>query len=229
MNWQEYQRLASRTECPPDEPRRRIAGELLGVVRELNNQRSYVTDRQLITRLLHSILGILDEAGELAKALKKTIFYGKDLDVVNVAEELGDLLWYIALMANALDLSLEEIAEKNIAKLKVRFPDKYSDVCAAEENRNRSSERKAVATILTEPYGNSDQEYLQKLASSVGGMVVPHTNIEINDRFFRLQDDPNEPFIHIRWDSPETAVVYDLRGNEYRIRREDLVIRLNRS
>ena len=45
-------------------------------------------------RILHAAIGCVTESGELLDALKKQIFYGRELDVVNVKEEAGDILWY---------------------------------------------------------------------------------------------------------------------------------------
>ena len=93
-------------------------------------------------RTLHSAMGICTEAGELMDALKKFIFYGKDLDVVNIKEELGDLNWYVALMCNNLNISLEDIWETNIEKLAARYPDKFTEKDAL--NRNLDKERKIL-------------------------------------------------------------------------------------
>jgi NTP pyrophosphatase (non-canonical NTP hydrolase) len=89
-------------------------------------------------------MGMMGEVGELAGAIENWIQYNRGLDLVNIKEELGDLMWYIALMCNASGISLEEVMEKNIAKLRLRYPDKYSDHNAAEENRDRAAERNAL-------------------------------------------------------------------------------------
>jgi len=90
-------------------------------------------------RLIHSILGLASEVGEIADQLKRSIFYGKDLDVVNLAEELGDVFWYEALMTNELatthpEISFDSIEEINIAKLKKRYGDKFSEQRAVKRD-----------------------------------------------------------------------------------------------
>lgn len=80
--------------------------------------------------LHHAALGMAGEAGEFADAVKKFTVYNKPLDISNAIEELGDLLWYIALAANSLATTVEDIARANIVKLKVRYPDKYTDELA---------------------------------------------------------------------------------------------------
>lgn len=71
--------------------------------------------------LLHRVLGLVGESGEVAEKFKK---YIRDLDsditrldVDDMAKELGDVLWYIAVLADYLGLSFDDIAAKNIAKL----------------------------------------------------------------------------------------------------------------
>jgi len=92
--------------------------------------------------LLHAGIGLATESGEFLDALKKTIYYGKVLDEVNLAEELGDLLWYIALALRASDTDFDEQMQINIDKLKARFPDKFTEYHA--ENRNLEAERKIL-------------------------------------------------------------------------------------
>lgn len=79
-------------------------------------------------RVLHGIIGIATEASELLTAIhsKLTEEESKDLDYVNLKEEIGDILWYMAIMADSIGFSFEEVADKVIAKLKVRYPEKFS-------------------------------------------------------------------------------------------------------
>lgn len=93
-------------------------------------------------RLLHASLGIQTEGGEFADVLKKHLFYGRPLDYTNLREELGDLLWYIALAAKALDTTIAQLQDQNIAKLKARFGDKFSQDAAV--NRDLDKERKVL-------------------------------------------------------------------------------------
>lgn len=77
--------------------------------------------------LMHATLGIAGESGELVDAVKKSIIYGKELDRVNMREEIGDIMWYIALMCRTLNFDLDELLQENIDKLKKRYPEKYTD------------------------------------------------------------------------------------------------------
>lgn len=85
-------------------------------------------------RVLHACFGLTTESAELVDALKKHFFYGKPLDVVNLKEEAGDLLWYTSVLLDYLGVSYEEIMEKNIAKLKKRYGEKFSEDKAIHRN-----------------------------------------------------------------------------------------------
>lgn len=90
-------------------------------------------------RLLHAGIGIVTEAGEFIDAIKKHIFYGKDLDKVNLKEELGDLLWYMAIAVDALETTFYEEQQRVINKLQLRYPEKFTAYDA--ENRDLCAER----------------------------------------------------------------------------------------
>ena len=89
-----------------------------------------------LKRLLHAGIGLSTEAGEFLDALKKHIFYGKELDKVNLAEEMGDLFWYMAIVADELGFEFEEVMQNNIAKLKARYGDKFTEEKADKRDLN---------------------------------------------------------------------------------------------
>ncbi len=81
--------------------------------------------------ILHAAVGISGEAGELLDAVKKHWAYGKPLDMANVREELGDIMFYVTAMLNILELDGEEIVWQNVEKLEARYPGViYSDAAA---------------------------------------------------------------------------------------------------
>ncbi len=92
--------------------------------------------------LQHAALGLTSEAGEFADALKKHLFYGQPLDFVNLVEELGDVCWYVALAAAALDVPLGEVLARNVAKLRARYPGGFTE--AAATTRDLPAERGAL-------------------------------------------------------------------------------------
>lgn len=97
MNLTEYQTLALRTAAPKDKK----------------------------NELFHLLLGLCGEAGEIAEKTKKIVRdqdsdFSK-LDTDDLTKELGDVLWHVAVIANYFDISLDEVGEKNIAKLADRL------------------------------------------------------------------------------------------------------------
>lgn len=92
--------------------------------------------------LLHATMGMSTEANELVDQMKKVIFYGKPMDTANIVEELGDVLFYVAIVCRELNVSMERIGEINIAKLKKRYPDAFSEENAL--NRDLDAERKIL-------------------------------------------------------------------------------------
>lgn len=75
--------------------------------------------------LVNWALGLSGETGEVIEHIKKFAYHGKPLDMDAVEKELGDVLWYVAAMANTLGLSLDEIMQKNVDKLRERYPDGF--------------------------------------------------------------------------------------------------------
>ena len=94
------------------------------------------------TRLLHAGIGLATESGEFLDALKKHLFYGGELDKVNLKEELGDLLWYIALACDELGTDFSTLKATNIKKLQARYPSKFS--YASASYRDLDAERKIL-------------------------------------------------------------------------------------
>lgn len=81
--------------------------------------------------MIHAIMGISGEAGELLDAIKKATIYDKPLDRTNVVEELGDLEFYMEQLRQSLGITREQTLEANIAKLRKRYEGfQYSDQAA---------------------------------------------------------------------------------------------------
>jgi len=85
-------------------------------------------------RKIIAALGLAGEAGEFANMIKKLTAHGHNIPKEKLAEELGDVLWYVAEAASACNLNLDDIAVKNIKKLKARYPEGFSQ----ERSRNRT-------------------------------------------------------------------------------------------
>ena len=109
MTFSEYQRLASRTANP----------DLISQSRRLNYA-----------------IG-LGESGGIQNAVKKHIFHDHDFAETRgeILDEAGDLLWYLAMLAEAYGLDLEQIARVNVAKLQSRYPNGFCK--EASQNRGK--------------------------------------------------------------------------------------------
>jgi NTP pyrophosphatase (non-canonical NTP hydrolase) len=139
MDPSKYQQLAGRTECNQWESRDRMI-----CYRPYDVHDSRSEDRLQPIRVNHAIIGMTGEIGELAGALERWIYYGQPMDLTNLKEEIGDVLWYLALLCNATGLDLSEVMEANLRKLAVRYPERYNRELAVEENRDRESERNSI-------------------------------------------------------------------------------------
>ena len=75
--------------------------------------------------LINSVMGLCGESGEAIDIVKKWLAQGHELDKAHLARELGDIAWYLAEAATALDIPLEEILQANLDKLKKRYPEGF--------------------------------------------------------------------------------------------------------
>lgn len=93
--------------------------------------RTSLTDAQ--AHMLHMALGVAGEAGEIVDAVKKAAIYQKPLDLQNVKEEIGDVLFYLQGLCNATGLTLDQCMTDNVEKLSKRYHSgAYSDQQAQE-------------------------------------------------------------------------------------------------
>jgi len=99
MNFDDYQRAALRTLNPSLDAR---------------------------DQLLDASMGLAEEAAEVLGLIRKRSFQQRGVDDAKVAEELGDVLWCLAVTAHSLGIPLSKIAEGNQAKLHARHPDGWS-------------------------------------------------------------------------------------------------------
>ena len=83
--------------------------------------------------LINGVMGLCGEAGEAIDIVKKHLHQGHPLDKEGLVKELGDIAWYLAEIATALDVPLEEILERNLEKLRARYPEGFS----SERSQNR--------------------------------------------------------------------------------------------
>jgi NTP pyrophosphatase (non-canonical NTP hydrolase) len=128
-----YMQGALRTEAPCS----------LEVINRLSRQ----------ARLMHGMMGLVTESGELMDAMKCHVFYGKSLDEVNIIEEVGDAAWYLAIILSCCQTSFEDCFQINHDKLEARFPEKFEELKALE--RNLIEERRILEGA---PVGKHEEE-----------------------------------------------------------------------
>lgn len=75
--------------------------------------------------LINSVMGLCGESGEAIDIVKKWLAQGHELDKEHLVKELGDIAWYLAEAATALDIPLEQVFKANIDKLKKRYPEGF--------------------------------------------------------------------------------------------------------
>lgn len=107
---------------------------------EKQDQMFEPASKAMTVPLVHSIIGIATEAGELLE-----IFDKPEFDRTNFIEEVGDVLWYIAIGLNAVGSTFEEAQRINIAKLRKRYPEKFTEYDA--NNRDLKAERDVLESV----------------------------------------------------------------------------------
>lgn len=85
--------------------------------------------------LINSVMGLCGESGEAIDIVKKWLAQGHELDKEHLAKELGDVAWYLAEAATALDMDLDDILRQNLDKLAARYPEGFD----AQRSRVRLS------------------------------------------------------------------------------------------
>lgn len=117
MTCNEYQEEMRRTYKPD-----RKANHALGLAGEAAEIAvNYQQKRDELDRAFDAMVA----AGKVSEAVKKDVFHARPLDPVQLRDELGDLLWYIAATACDYGLTLSEVAETNVAKLRARYPEGF--------------------------------------------------------------------------------------------------------
>lgn len=79
-----------------------------------------------VADLLNGVIGLCGEAGEAIDIVKKAVFHNHQFNAVQFTKELGDVMWYVAMCCDALNISLDDVMQGNIEKLKKRYPDGFS-------------------------------------------------------------------------------------------------------
>lgn len=168
--------------------------------------------------ILHAAIGIGSEAGEMIESLLPALFDGKPLDTINVHEESGDLLWYLAKLFKYTGTDFERVMAANIAKLRARFPQKFTEEAA--QNRDLGRERTALeggenenADLVRLMASDSIMDKLRALKETGGAMLKIRVGDSASAKMlaaFVIGDESNEieealSKIEDEWDSAPAA------------------------
>ena len=86
--------------------------------------------------LINSVMGLCGESGEAIDIVKKWLMQGHELDREHLVRELGDVAWYLAEAATALDVPLEAVFQGNLDKLRQRFPNGFDTGASVNRKEN---------------------------------------------------------------------------------------------
>lgn len=126
MTGNEYQALAMRTNDGKSTDRV-ISGVLTCDLKWLRNQNVVREDTEGLDLggVLNGCLGLAGESGEVLDMVKKWVFHEKGLDKDHLKKELGDVMWYVAMLCESFGFDLDEILQMNVDKLKARYPEGF--------------------------------------------------------------------------------------------------------
>lgn len=121
---------------------------------------------------LHMAVGVSGEAGELLDAIKKAAIYRKPLDIANVREEAGDILFYLTGLLDSLDIELDSVIAENVGKLSLRYRSlSYSNAQAIERldkleslDKGHGAEVKPSAPAI-DPEADMESEIIPRACS----------------------------------------------------------------
>ena len=85
--------------------------------------------------LINGVMGLCGESGEVIDLVKKHLHQGHELDREKLVKELGDVCWYVAEIATALDVPLVDVMQRNIDKLRARYPEGF-DTLRSQHREN---------------------------------------------------------------------------------------------
>lgn len=118
--------------------------------------------------LIHAAFGITSEAGKIADEIKDLCIHGKEMQLADLLQRSGDLLWFITLLARCTGTSLEVVARENIRKLRIRYPVGYLDL---EDNPQWTEQ------VITSPYSRVVLVINETEEDSLEEAILPLTYI----------------------------------------------------
>ena len=123
MNGKEYQDLAMRTNDGKATERLLDKYDMIDFFKQAKGGKP--CENYDLGGILNGCLGLSGEAGEFNDMVKKWIFHEKPIDIDHAQKEVGDILWYIAMICHSFGWDMNQIMQINIDKLKARYPDGF--------------------------------------------------------------------------------------------------------
>lgn len=125
--------------------------------------------------VLNGCLGLAGESGEVLDMVKKWVFHEKELDKDHLKKEIGDVMWYVAMLCESFGFSLDEILQMNVDKLRARYPEGFDP---------EKAEERYLALL---EYGASPQEARAVLPNSLKTEIVVTANLREWRNIFKLR------------------------------------------
>lgn len=130
MTGSEYQKLAMRTN--DGKATNRVIQSILTCDIEYLHGQNVVRKEDMIDvgGILNGGLGLAGESGETLDMIKKWVFHEKELDKEHLKKEIGDVMWYVAMICESAGFDLDDVLQTNIDKLKARYPEGFDTYLA---------------------------------------------------------------------------------------------------
>lgn len=137
--------------------------------------------------LMHALIGMSGELGEVQEAVKKHIFHGKEYDRIKLVEEFGDFIWYSTAFMSLMGISLIDVLVANKTKLDQRYKDGRRDLMYRNPTleyklMTEKLKEKVVIPPLDEKGVKSDGDY----TDTPGHLGVMATDDQLGDEGRRL-------------------------------------------
>lgn len=123
MTGKEYQELAMRTNDGKSTERLLDKVDMIDFFKQARGGRD--AENYDFGGILNACLGLSGEVGEFNDMIKKWVFHEKELDKEHLKKEIGDVMWYVAMVCESFDFNIDEILKINVCKLKSRYPEGF--------------------------------------------------------------------------------------------------------
>lgn len=128
MTGSEYQKLAMRTNDGRSTERLLDKVDMIDFFKKAKGGRD--TENYDFGGILNACLGLSGEVGEFNDMIKKWIFHEKDLDKEHLKKEIGDVMWYVAMICESVGFDIDGVLQTNVDKLKARYPEGFDTYLA---------------------------------------------------------------------------------------------------